>query len=155
MADAAKGRQAMSLDGAYDDANIFAKILRGEAPSAKVFEDDHVFAFMDVFPQSRGHTLVISKECRARNLLEVEPEPLEHLILGVQRVARAVRAALQPDGITIMQSNGAASNQTVFHLHVHIIPRWTGTALRAHGEGGMADFGELTTLAKSIAAMIA
>ncbi|HEY5410737.1 MAG TPA: HIT domain-containing protein, partial [Caulobacteraceae bacterium] len=87
----------MSLDGAYDDANIFAKILRGEAPAAKVFEDDQVFAFMDVFPQSRGHVLVISKESKARNLLEVEPEALEHLILGVQRVARAVRAALQPD----------------------------------------------------------
>jgi histidine triad (HIT) family protein len=155
MADAAKGRQAMSLDGAYDDANIFAKILRGEAPAAKVFEDDHVLAFMDVFPQTRGHTLVISKESQARNLLEVEPEALEHLILGVQRVARAVRAALKPDGITIMQSNGAASNQTIFHLHFHIIPRWSGMALRPHGEGGMADFGELAGLAKSIAAMIA
>jgi histidine triad (HIT) family protein len=155
MADAAKGRQAMSLDGAYDDANIFAKILRGEAPAAKVFEDDHVFAFMDVFPQSRGHTLVISKESKARNLLEVEPEALEHLILGVQRVARAVRAALKPDGIVIVQSNGAAANQSVFHLHFHIIPRWSGVALKPHGEGGMADFGELAVLAKSIAAMIA
>jgi histidine triad (HIT) family protein len=145
----------MSLDGAYDDANIFAKILRGEAPAAKVFEDDHVLAFMDVFPQTRGHTLVISKESQARNLLEVEPEALEHLILGVQRVARAVRAALKPDGITIMQSNGAASNQTIFHLHFHIIPRWSGVALRPHGEGGMADIGELAELAKSIAAMIA
>ncbi len=145
----------MSLDGAYDDANIFAKILRGEAPAAKVFEDDQVFAFMDVFPQARGHTLVISKQSQARNLLEVEPEALEHLILGVQRVARAVRAALQPDGIVIVQSNGAAANQSVFHLHFHVIPRWTGVALRPHGEGGMADLGELAGLARSIAAMIA
>jgi histidine triad (HIT) family protein len=150
-----KGRQAMSLDGAYDDANIFAKILRGEAPAAKVFEDDQVFAFMDVFPQGRGHVLVISKESKARNLLEVEPEALEHLILGVQRVARAVRASLKPDAIAIMQFNGAVSGQSVFHLHVHIIPRWSGVALRPHGEGGMADAGELAVLAKSIAAMIA
>ncbi len=145
----------MSLDGAYDDANIFAKILRGEAPAAKVFEDERVFAFMDVFPQSRGHTLVISKESQARNLLEVEPEALEHLILGVQRVARAVRAALKPDGIVIVQSNGAAANQTIYHLHFHIIPRWSGVALRPHGEGGVADAGELNVLGKSIAAMIA
>jgi histidine triad (HIT) family protein len=143
----------MSLDGAYDDANIFAKILRGEAPAAKVYEDDRVLAFMDVFPQARGHTLVISKESRARNLLE--PEALEHLILGVQRVARAVRVALKPDAIAVMQFNGAVSGQSVFHLHFHIVPRWSGVALRPHGEGGMADAGELAVLAKSIAAEIA
>ena len=144
----------MSLDGAYDVNNIFAKILRGEAPAAKVFEDDEVFAFMDVFPQSRGHTLVISKETRARNLLEVEPEPLEHLIAGVQRVTRAVRAALKPDGIMVTQFNGAASGQSVFHLHFHIIPRWEGQPLRPHGGGKMADMAELTALAHQIAAMI-
>ncbi len=144
----------MSLDGEYDDNNIFAKILRGDAPAARVFEDDQVFAFMDVFPQSRGHTLVISKESRARNLLEIEPEPLEHLILGVQRVARAVRAALAPNGLMIMQSNGVAANQTVFHLHFHIIPRWDGLPLRPHGQGGMADTAELAILAREIAAMI-
>jgi histidine triad (HIT) family protein len=144
----------MSIDGAYDEANIFARILRGEAPAAKVFEDDQVFAFMDVFPQSRGHTLVISKESRARNLLEVEPEALEHLILGVQRVARAVRAALKPDAVAIMQFNGAAAGQSVFHLHFHIVPRWEGTPLRPHGQGGMADPAELTALAHEIAAMI-
>jgi len=144
----------MSLDGAYDDANIFAKILRGEAPAAKVFEDDEVFAFMDVFPQSRGHTLVISKETKARNLLEVEPEPLGRLIAGVQRVTRAVRAALKPDGIMVVQFNGAASGQSVFHLHFHIIPRWEGQALRPHGGGQMADAAELAALAHQIAAMI-
>jgi len=144
----------MSLDGAYDNGNIFAKILRGEAPAAKVFEDDEVFAFMDVFPQSRGHTLVISKETRARNLLEVEPEPLEHLIAGVQRVTRAVRAALKPDGIMIAQFNGSASGQSVFHLHFHIIPRWEGQALRPHAGGAMADPTELAKLAHQIAAMI-
>ena len=145
----------MSLDGAYDDANIFAKILRGEAPAAKVFEDDHVLAFMDVFPQARGHTLVIPKHSTARNLLEAEPETLEHLILGIQRVARAVRAALKPDAVAIMQFNGAVSGQSVFHLHFHIVPRWSGVALRPHGQGGMADPAELAKLAREIAAMIA
>jgi histidine triad (HIT) family protein len=145
----------MSLDGAYDDANIFAKILRGQAPAARVFEDDHVLAFMDVFPQSRGHVLVISKTSRARNLLEVEPEALEVLILGVQRVARAVRAALKPDAVAILQFNGAVSGQSVFHLHFHIVPRWSGVALTPHGQGAMADPAELAALAKAIAAMIA
>ena len=144
----------MSIDGVYDDANIFAKILRGEMPSARVFEDHDVYAFMDVFPQSRGHTLVISKRSQARNLLEIEPEPLEKLMLGVQRITRAVRAALNPDGIMVAQFNGAASGQTVFHLHFHIIPRWNGAPLRPHGEGGMADPAELAALAEQIAAKI-
>ena len=144
----------MSLDGDYDHANIFAKILRGEAPSARVFEDHDVLAFMDVFPQARGHTLVISKHSQARNLLDVEPEPLEKLILGVQRITRAVRAALNPDGIMVGQFNGAPAGQTIFHLHFHIIPRWAGTPLRPHGEGGMADPVELGALARQIAAKI-
>ena len=144
----------MSLDGQYDDANIFAKILRAEMPAARVFEDDHVLAFMDVFPQSRGHTLVILKEAKARNLLDVEPEPLEHLILGVQRVARAVRAALNPDGVVVTQFNGAPAGQTVFHLHFHVSPRWEGVPLGRHAGGGMADPEELRTLAKEIAAKI-
>ena len=143
----------MSIDGQYDDGNIFAKILRGEIPSAKVFEDDHLLAFMDAFPQSRGHTLVILKQAKARNLLDVEPAPLEHLILGVQRVARAVRAALKPDGLMISQFNGAPAGQTVFHLHFHIIPRLEGQPLGRHG-AGMADAGELRALAHQIAAMI-
>jgi histidine triad (HIT) family protein len=144
----------MSLDGTYDDGNIFAKILRGEAPSARVFEDEHVYAFMDVFPQSKGHIMVIPKQSRARNLLEEEPQILANLILGVQRVARAVRAALEPDGIQISQFNGAPAGQTVYHLHVHIIPRWEGVALGRHGAGGMADLEELKTLAAQIAAKI-
>lgn len=144
----------MSLDGTYEDGNIFAKILRGEAPCAKVFEDSHVFAFMDVFPQARGHTLVIPKHSRARNLLEEDPAVLGPLILGVQRVARAVRAALQPDGIMISQFNGTPAGQTVFHLHFHIIPRWEGQALGRHAGGGMADPAELAALAEQIAAKI-
>jgi histidine triad (HIT) family protein len=140
----------MSLEGHYDANNIFAKILRGEVPSARVFEDDHVLAFMDVFPQARGHTLVISKHSRARNLLDIEPEPLGHLILGAQRVTRAVKAALKPDGIVVTQFNGAPAGQTIFHLHFHIIPRWEGVALRPHGQGGMADAAELQALARMI-----
>ncbi len=145
----------MSLDGSYDHDNIFAKILRGEIPSARVFEDDHVYAFMDVFPQGRGHTLVIPKHSTARNLLEEEPEKLSQLILGVQRVARAVRAALEPDGVLIFQNNGAAAGQTVFHLHFHVVPRWAGDGpLGRHGSGQMADIGELKALAAQIAAKI-
>jgi len=144
----------MSLDGTYDDGNIFAKILRGEMPAARVFEDEHVFSFMDVFPQARGHTLVIPKHSTARNLLEEEPERLSTLILGVQRVTRAVRAALNPDGIVVTQFNGAPAGQTIYHLHFHIIPRWQGVALGRHGEGGMADMGELKALAAQIAAKI-
>ena len=143
----------MSLDGTYDAGNIFAKILRGEMSAAKVFEDAHVYAFMDVFPQARGHTLVIPKHSTARNFLDEAPEVIGPLLLGVQRVARAVRAALKPDGIVVTQFNGTAAGQTVFHLHVHIIPRWEGVALGRHG-GGMADVEELKALAAQIAAEI-
>ena len=148
------GNAIMSLDGAYDDANIFARILRGEIPSARAYEDEHVLAFMDAFPQARGHTLVISKTSKARNLLEIEPEPLQQLILGVQKVTRAVRAALRPDGIVVTQFNGAPAGQTVFHLHFHIIPRWTGEGLKPHAAGAMADPAELAALAKQIAEAI-
>ena len=144
----------MSLDGTYDAGNIFAKILRGETPAARVFEDDHVLAFMDVFPQGRGHTLVIPKHSTARNLMDEEPQVLSALILGVQRVTRAVRAALKPDGIVVTQFNGAPAGQTIFHLHFHIIPRWEGIPLGRHAAGGMADPEELKVLAEQIAAQI-
>jgi histidine triad (HIT) family protein len=145
----------MSLDGDYDKDNVFAKIIRGELPAAKVFEDAHVLAFMDVFPQSRGHTLVVSKKSHARNLLDVEAEVLSHIILDVQRVAKAMKAALKPDGIVMTQFNGAAAGQTVFHLHFHLIPRHAGQPLKPHGEGGMADPADLAEIARLIAAEIA
>jgi histidine triad (HIT) family protein len=145
----------MSLDGDYDQDNIFAKIIRGDLPAAKVFESAYVLAFMDVFPQSRGHILVISKKSKARNLLDVEPDDLAHIIVDVQRVAKAMRAALRPDGLVLTQFNGAAAGQTVFHLHFHLIPRWSDAPLRPHGEGGMADPKELAELATQIAAEIA
>ena len=143
----------MSLDGAYQDDNIFARILRGEIPSAKIYEDDAVLAFMDAFPQARGHALVIHKTSRARNLLDSEPQALTDLILGVQKVTRAMRAALNPDGITVTQFNGAPAGQTIFHLHFHILPRWDGQPLGRHG-GGQADPAELAALARQIAARI-
>ena len=145
----------MSLDGDYDPDNIFAKVVRGDMPAAKVFEDHDVLAFMDVFPQGRGHTLVVHKRAHARNLLDIEPEPLQTLILGVQRVARAVRAALKPDGVLVMQFNGAASGQTIDHLHFHVIPRWEGVPLGRHAGGAMADQAELAKLAEAIAEEIA
>jgi len=142
----------MSLHGAYDPDNIFAKILRGDIPSVKVWEDDHVLAFMDVFPQSEGHVLVIAKQSRARNLLEVEPEVLARLTAALQRTAKAVEKALRPEGIAVMQFNGDAGGQTVFHLHFHIIPRWRDRALKGHGQAPMADVENLKALAGRIAA---
>lgn len=143
----------MSLDGPYDLDNIFVRIMRGELPCAKVFEDEDTFAFMDTFPQGKGHSLVIHKRSKARNLLDADPQILTPMMATVQRVARATRRALQPDGLTVMQFNGAVSGQTIFHLHFHIIPRWEGVALGRHG-AGMADAGELAALAARIAAEI-
>ena len=144
----------MSLDGRYDTGNIFAKIIRGEIPSVKVFEDDKVLAFMDVFPQSRGHALVISKVSQARNLLEVEPEVLADLAAATQKLTRAVVTALKPDGVVVTQFNGAPAGQTIFHLHVHVIPRYEGEGLGRHGEGGMADVDDLKALAAKISAAL-
>tara|TARA_R110002167_G_scaffold1352_3_gene6024 strand:- start:91 stop:534 length:444 start_codon:yes stop_codon:yes gene_type:complete len=144
----------MSLTGPYDPDNIFAKILRGEIPAVPVWQDDHVLAFMDVFPQSEGHVLVISKTSQARNLLEVEPEVLTRLTAAVQRTARAVNRALSPDGLSIMQFNGEAGGQTVFHLHLHIIPRWADRAMKGHGHAPMAETATLRALADRIAAAL-
>ena len=142
----------MSLHGAYDPDNIFARILRGEIPSVKVWEDDDVLAFMDVFPQSEGHVLVVSKTSTARNLLEIEPEVLAKLTAAVQRTARAVEKALKPEGFSLMQFNGEAGGQTVFHLHFHIIPRWSDRQMKGHGHAPMADTDQLKALAARIAA---
>ena len=142
----------MSLHGTYDTDNIFAKILRGEMPCVKVYEDDNILSFMDVFPQSEGHTLVIPK-APSRNLLETNAKDIGRLFGAVQRITKAVETALKPDGITITQFNGAPAGQTVFHTHVHIIPRYDVKALGAHG-GGMADMDELKALAKKISAAL-
>jgi len=144
----------MSLTGAYDPDNIFAKILRGEIPNVTVWQDDDVLAFMDVFPQSEGHVLVVSKTSTARNLLEIEPEVLAVLTAAVQRTARAVVKTLDPDGFSIMQFNGEAGGQTVFHLHFHVIPRWMGREMKGHGHAPMADMEQLKALAERIAAVL-
>ncbi|HEV2365213.1 MAG TPA: HIT family protein [Caulobacteraceae bacterium] len=142
----------MSLTGAYDPDNIFAKIIRGEAPAVRIFEDDATLAFMDVFPQSEGHSLVVHKRSRARNLLEIEPDHLHELMDAVQRLARASAKALAPDAVLVSQFNGEAAGQTVFHLHFHVIPRWANRPLGRHAGGGMADRGRLEELAKKISA---
>ncbi|MGZ9100527.1 MAG: HIT family protein [Brevundimonas sp.] len=144
----------MTLKAPYDPDNIFAKILRGEIPCVKVWEDDDVLAFMDVFPQSEGHVLLISKTSTARTLLEIEPDVLARLIAAAQRTARAVETALRPDGFQIMQFNGEAGGQTVFHLHFHIIPRWTDRPMKGHGHAPMADAETLRALADRIAAAL-
>lgn len=141
----------MTLKAPYDPDNIFARILRGDIPAVKVWEDDHVLAFMDVFPQSEGHVLVISKTSTARTLLEIEPDALARLAAATQRIARAVEKALKPDGFQIMQFNGEAGGQTVFHLHFHVIPRWADRPIKGHGHAPMADAEALRALADRIA----
>ena len=115
----------------YDDQNIFAKILRSEIPSTRVYEDDAVVAFMDVMPQGPGHTLVVPK-APSRNLLDADAATLGPLMMAVQKIARAVKTAFAADGVAIMQFNEPASGQTVFHLHVHIVPRFEGVPLKGH-----------------------
>lgn len=119
---------------AYDDNNIFAKILRGEIPCYKVHEDEHTLAFMDVMPQSDGHTLIIPKY-PARNLFELPAEQLQALIVVTQRIAAAAKRAFNADGITLMQFNGEAAGQTVFHIHFHVVPRYQGKPIHEHGRG--------------------
>jgi histidine triad (HIT) family protein len=121
----------------YDANNVFAKIMRGEIPAARVYENEHALAFMDVMPQSQGHTLVISKNA-ARNLFDIDPNDLATLIRATQHVAKAVRKAFEPDGVRIAQFNEPAAGQTVFHIHFHIIPCYDGVPMRAHGRD-MAD----------------
>jgi histidine triad (HIT) family protein len=116
---------------AYDDTNIFARILRGEIPSTRVYQDDAVVAFMDVMPQAAGHTLVVPKAA-SRNLLDANPATFAKLMPVVQKVANAVKTAFAADGVTIMQFNEAAAGQTVFHLHFHVIPRHEGVSLKPH-----------------------
>ena len=141
----------MSLDGTYDPDNIFAKILRAEIPCAKVYEDEHVLSFMDAFPQVRGHTLVIPKAA-SRNLLDTDPDVLSVVSQRTQMIAKAVNAALSPEGLIITQFNGAPAGQTVFHLHFHILPRYNAADMKPHASGEMADMDELQTLAAQIAA---
>ena len=137
---------------AYDSNNIFAKIIRGEAPTFKVFEDAHTIAFMDIMPQAEGHTLVIPKE-HAADIFDLSPEGAAALIKTTQKVAAAVRQVTNAPGILLAQLNGAAAGQTVFHIHFHIIPRTSGLDLKLHARE-VADFEKLKALAAKIAAAV-
>lgn len=121
----------------YDDSNIFAKILRGEIPAHKVYEDDDVLAFMDVMPQAPGHLLVVPKT-PSRNLLDADPAVLSRTIPIVQKLANAAREAFNADGVFVAQFNEPAAGQTVYHLHFHVIPRREGEPLKPHS-GKMED----------------
>jgi len=113
----------------YDSNNIFAKILRGELPSYKVYEDDKALAFLDIMPRTVGHTLVLPK-APARNILDIGAEDLAHVMAVAQKIAKGAMKAFSADGITIQQFNEGAGGQVVFHLHVHVIPRKTGVAMK-------------------------
>ena len=115
----------------YDPNNVFAKILRGELPCEKVYEDENTFAFMDIMPRADGHVLVIPRN-GARIILDVSLPDLQATIATVQKVARAVKDGMKADCLTIQQFNEPAGGQVVFHLHFHILPRWDGVPLRPH-----------------------
>ena len=137
---------------AYDSQNIFAKIIRGEAPCFKVYEDAHTLAFMDIMPQAEGHTLVIPKE-PAENIFDLSPEGAAALIRTTQKIATALRKVTGAPGVMLAQLNGAAAGQTVFHIHFHVIPRTGGIDLALHARD-KADFTKLKALAERIAAAI-
>ena len=143
----------MSLITPYDPKNVFAKILAGEIPCAKVYEDARILSFMDAFPQSKGHTLVIPK-VKAINLFDIPTEHLQNLIHHTQKIARAVSEVLEPDGIQILQYNGQAAGQTVFHIHFHIVPMWHDMSLKRHATGTMAEMSQLQDTAARIKAKL-
>lgn len=143
----------MSLTTTYDAQNIFAQIIRGEAPCYKLYEDDDVLVFLDLFPQSFGHTLVIPKRSAACNILDVDSEALCQVMRVVQQLTRAIVAELAPDGVQIAQFNGAPAGQTVFHIHMHIVPRYAGQGMAVHA-AQKADPAELERLQARLRARI-
>lgn len=136
---------------AYDDDNIFAKILRGEIPSFKVYEDDETYCFMDIMPRADGHCLVIPKT-PCRNMLDASPAQLAACMVTVNKVANAAMRAFGADGITLQQFNEAAGGQEVFHLHFHILPRHEGQTMRAPGT--MGDMERIKAHAEAITAAL-
>jgi histidine triad (HIT) family protein len=137
---------------AYDPSNIFAKILRGELPAHKIYEDEKAFAFLDIMPRAPGHALVIPKNA-ARNILDVDPEDLAHVAQVAQKIARAAMTVFAADGVTIQQFNESAGGQVVFHLHFHVIPRHQGVALKPPASE-KAPPDELTANAAKLAAAL-
>ena len=136
----------------YEPDNIFAKILRGEAPCVRIFEDEVSLAFMDVMPRADGHALCIPK-VPARNLIDISPEDLARLMPAVHRLARAAMIGLGAEGISVMQFNESAGGQVVFHLHFHVLPRWSGVDLRPPG-GRFVPAAELEPIAAKIRAAL-
>ena len=132
----------------YDNDNIFAKLLRGEIPSIRLYEDEHAVAIMDVMPQAPGHVLVIPR-APSRNLLDADPDVLAKTIPVVQKLARAVKAAFDADGVFVGQFNEAAAGQTVYHLHFHVVPRHEGVEMKRHSDG-MEDMEVLKANAEKI-----
>jgi histidine triad (HIT) family protein len=124
-----KNGRPENLMPAYDPNNVFAKILRGELPCYKIYEDDKAFAFLDIMPRAPGHALVLPK-APARNILDVAPDDLAHVIKIVQKIAKASVEVFAADGVTVQQFNESAGGQVVFHLHMHVIPRQQGVALK-------------------------
>ncbi|HEY8163011.1 MAG: HIT family protein [Methylocystis sp.] len=137
------------MAAAYDPNNIFGKILRGEIPAHKIYEDDVSLAFMDIMPRADGHALVIPKE-GSRTLFDVSPATLGDLIKRVQHIAKALQTAFQCDGLTLHQFNESAGGQVIYHLHFHLLPRWDGVPLRPPGT--MADNDKLAKQAEKIRA---
>lgn len=130
-------------------ASIFSRIVRGELPAAKVYEDEHALAFMDINPASRGHILVICKAEYA-DFFAIPPDVLAHVWRAAQRVAVALQATVEPDGLNVVQNNGFAAGQTVFHYHIHLIPRWEGDRALGLWHPRPGNQGELQVLAERI-----
>lgn len=131
---------------------IFHKILRGEIPSAKIYEDEHIYAFMDAFPQAKGHALIIAKQ-GAPDLFEMPEESLAHIIRFSRRLAHAQKQVFAPEGIRVMQFNGEAAGQTVFYYHMHLLPVYAHTAEAQHASKA-ADFAELQAQAAQLASAL-
>lgn len=144
----------MSLATPYDPDNIFAKIIAGDMPCVKLYEDDDTLAFMDVFPQSEGHCLIVHKSAPATNMLTIDPDALNAVMHSVQKITKAVVAGLAPDGVRVVQFNGAPAGQSVFHLHFHVIPTYEGVPLGAHASGGPAAAETLEPIAEKIRAAL-
>ena len=141
------------MTAAYDDQNIFAKILRGEAPCVKLYEDAHAFAFMDIMPRGPGHLLVIPKT-PARNILDIPAEALAAMMPAVKKLAIAAKSALEADGVSVHQFSEPASGQVVYHLHFHVIPHFDGVTIKPPG-GPIVSAAELQPIAAKIRAALA
>ena len=143
----------MKLDEAYDDENIFAKILRGDLPSFRVYEDTDTIAFMDIMPQSPGHVLVIPRN-PSTNLLSISSADAQAVMRTTHKIAPSIRTAMQAEGFMIVQLNGSEAGQTVPHFHMHIVPRHGGIDIGFHARD-VADMDELAKIGEKIAKQIA